>query len=173
MTRLPQVAHSTREQIAREFDALGPDQCIAEISAHLREHNPEWLHMATKCARDVGDPRRIMRGFCMFYRLLIAQASDEHTLMMVPGAPAALTLNPLPRVTTATRAAIVAAIDKHSAEVFVYDAICKLETNNPELLQMADFFASASDNYLGIMQGFALLYAALTIQSGTDSLSVH
>ena len=48
MSTLPRVAESTREQIAREFDDLGPDACIAEISAHLREHNPEWLSMAMK-----------------------------------------------------------------------------------------------------------------------------
>jgi hypothetical protein len=29
------------------------------------------------------------------------------------------------------------------------------------------------DNYRGIIQGFALLYAALVIQSSTDRLSVH
>jgi hypothetical protein len=171
MTVLPRVAQSTREQIAREFDDAGPDQCIADISAHLREHNPEWLYMAAKCASDVGNPQRIMRGFCMFYRLLIAQASPDHKLTMVPGAPA--TLNPLPRITTATRAAIVAAIDKNSTDIFICDAICELEKGNPELLQMADYFASASDNYLGVMQGFALLYTALLIQSGTDSLSMH
>lgn len=171
MTMLPRVAQSTREQIAREFDDLGPDKCIGEISAHLREHNPEWLHMAAKCASDVGNPQRIMGGFCMFYRLLIAQAFPDQKLTMVPGAPAKL--NPLPRVTTATRAAIVAAIDKNSTDAFIYNAIHELERGNPELLQMADYFASANDNYLGVMQGFALLYTALLIQAGTDSLSVH
>jgi hypothetical protein len=166
---LPRVAQSTREQIAREFDEFGPDQCIAEISAHLREHNPEWLYMAAKCAGDVGDPHRIMRGFYMFYRLLIAQAAPEQELTTVPGALARL--NPLPRVTAATRVAIVAAIDKRSTEAFVRDAIFELEKGNPELLQMADYFASANENYLGVMQGFALLYTALHMQSGTDSLS--
>ena len=61
MSALPRVAESTREQIAREFDDLGPDACIAEISEHLRDNNPEWLHMAAKCAGDVGDARRIDR----------------------------------------------------------------------------------------------------------------
>jgi hypothetical protein len=171
MTMLPRVAQSTREQIAREFDGVGPDRCIGEISAHLREHNPEWLWMAAKCAGDAGNPRRIMGGFCMFYRLLIAQASPDHKLTMIPGAPAAL--NPLPRVTMATRAAILAAIDKNSTESFIFDAIDELERGNPELLQMADYFASSTDNYSGVMQGFALLYAALVIQSGADGLSLH
>ena len=90
MSALPRVAESTREQITREFDDVGPDACVAEISAHLREHNPEWLYMAAKCAGDVGDPQRIMGGFCMFYRLLIAQAAPGHPMTMESGAPAAL-----------------------------------------------------------------------------------
>jgi hypothetical protein len=170
MSALPRVAESTREQIAREFDELGPDACIAEISAHLREHNPEWLSMARKCADDASDAKRILGGFCMFYRLLIAQASPDHPTK-TPGALALL--DPLPRVTAQTRAAIVAAIDESSPETFVNNAILQLEGGNPELLQMAHYFASAHENYLGTMQGFALLYAALLIQSGADRLSVH
>jgi len=171
ISALPRVAESTREQIAREFDELGPDACVAEISAHLREHNPEWLSMATKCAGDASDPKRIMGGFCMFYRLLIAQASPGHPLTRSPGALALL--DPLPRVTAQTRAAIVAAIDQSSPENFVNNAILQLEGGNPELLQMAHYFASAHENYLDTMQGFALLYAALLIQADADRLSVH
>jgi hypothetical protein len=170
MSSLPRVAESTREQIAREFDHRGPDVCMAEISAHLRQCNPEWLDIATRCAGDAGNPGRIMSGFCMFYRLLVAQASPHHP-MKTPGALAAL--NPLPRVTVETRAQIVAEIDKTSTESFVNAAIGQLEVGNPELLQMAHFFASAQDNYLRTMQGFALLYCALLIQSRADRLSVH
>jgi hypothetical protein len=112
-----------------------------------------------------------MGGFCMFYRLLIAQAAPRHPLTAESGAPAGL--NPLPRVTAATRAAIVAEIDKIGTENFIHDALRELEGGNPELLQMAHYFASAHDNYAGIMQGFSLLYIALAIQSGTDRLSVH
>jgi hypothetical protein len=171
MSVLPRVAESTREQITREFDDVGPDACVAEISAHLRENNPEWLYMAAKCAGDVGDPRRIMSGFCMFYRLLIAQAAPTHPMTTESGAPAEL--NPLPRVTAATRAEIVAKIDKSGADAFIHDALQELDDGNPELLQMAHYFASAHDDYLGVMQGFALLYIALRIQSETDRLSVH
>jgi hypothetical protein len=171
MSALPRVAESTREQITREFDDVGPDACVAEISAYLREHNPEWLWMAAKCAGDVGDPPRIMGGFCMFYRLLIAQAAPRHPMTIESGAPAEL--NPLPRVTVATRAAIVAKIDQSGAETFLNDALRELDGGNPELLQMAHYFASAHDNYLGVMQGFALLYTALLIQSEADRLSVH
>jgi hypothetical protein len=171
MSALPRVAESTREQITREFDDVGPDACVAEISAHLREHNPEWLYMAAKCAGDVGDPQRIMGGFCMFYRLLIAQAAPSHSMAIESGIPAEL--NPLPRVTVAARAAIVAKIDHSGTETFLNEALRDLDGGNPELLQMAHYFASAHDNYLGVMQGFALLYTALLIQSEADRLSVH
>lgn len=108
MSTLPRVAESTRERVAREFDDLGPDACIAEITAHLRESNPEWLYTAARYARDFGA-----------------------------------------------------------------DAIRQLESGNPELLQMAHFFAAAQANYSRTMQGFALLYAALAIQANSDRLSVH
>ena len=49
----------------------------------------------------------------------------------------------------------------------------QLDGGNPELLQMAHYFASAQDNYLEVMQGFALLYTALLMQSEADRLSVH
>src|ERR1700685_4329910 len=121
MSALPRVAESTRQQITREFDDAGHDASIAEISAHLREHNPEWLNMAAKCAGDVGDPQRIMGGYCMFYRLLIAQAAPSHPMAIESGASAEL--NPLPRVTMATRAAIVDKIDQSGAETFLNDAL--------------------------------------------------
>src|ERR1700722_8712946 len=169
MSALPRVAESTRQQITREFDDAGPDACIAEISAHLREHNPEWLNMAAKCAGDVGDPPRIMGGFCMFYRLLIAQAATSHPMMIESDAPAEL--NPLPHFTAETRAAIVAAIDKNGAETLIKDALQKLGGGNPELLQMAHYFASAQDNYLDIMQGLHLLNTALLLKPGADRKS--
>jgi hypothetical protein len=171
MSALPRVAESTREQIAREFDDLGPDACIAEISEHLREHNPEWLNIAAKCAEDVGDARRIMAGFCMFYRLLIAQVARSYPLTVASRMP--VELNPLPRVTKMTRATIVAEIDRRGTEAFIHDAIQELADSNPELLQMTHYFASEHGNYAGIMQGFALLYAALLEQSAADRLLVH
>jgi hypothetical protein len=72
-----------------------------------------------------------------------------------------------------TRAALVAEIDQRGTEAFIRDAIQELEDSNPELLQMAHHFASEHENYAGIMQGFALLYAALVKQSAADRLSVH
>ncbi|HEY0745911.1 MAG TPA: hypothetical protein VGD63_04370 [Steroidobacteraceae bacterium] len=171
MSTLPRVVESTREQIAREFDDLGPDACIAEISEHLRDKNPEWLYMAAKCAADVGNAQRIMAGFCMFYRLLVAQVAPSRRLTTPSGV--AVGLDPLPRVTAETRAAIVAEIDQRGTEAFIRDAIDQLEDTNPELLQMAHYFASEHENYAGTMQAFALLYAALLKQYGSDRRSVH
>jgi hypothetical protein len=74
MSALPRVAGLTWERIAREFDDRGPEVCCTEITLDLQENSPELLDMAARCARDVGDPVRIMRGFCMSYRLLTAEA---------------------------------------------------------------------------------------------------
>jgi hypothetical protein len=112
-----------------------------------------------------------MAGFCMFYRLLIAQVAPSSPLTSGSGVP--VRLNPLPRVTEMTRAALVAEIDQRGTEAFIRDAIQELADSNPELLQMAHNFASEHGNYAGIMQGFALLYAALFAQSTADRLSVH
>ena len=74
MSSLPRVAGLTRERIAREFDDRGPDVCRTEIILDLEANNPELLDVAARCARDVGDFARIMTGFCLFYRLLTAEA---------------------------------------------------------------------------------------------------
>ena len=50
MSVLPRVTELTRERISREFDDLGPDACMAEIKADLRQHNPELLDMAFRWA---------------------------------------------------------------------------------------------------------------------------
>ena len=50
MSVLPRVTELTRERISREFDDLGPDACMAEIKADLRQHNPELLDMASRWA---------------------------------------------------------------------------------------------------------------------------
>jgi hypothetical protein len=43
-----------------------------------------------------------------------------------------------------------------------------LERTDPELLQMAHSFAERQGNYLALMQGFALLYKSLVVQSVAD-----
>jgi len=56
---------------------------------------------------------------------------------------------------------------------FTLDSIAELEQHNPELLQVAHNFASGLGNYLHAMQGFALLYKALIMQSRTERARLH
>lgn len=164
MSVLPAVTPLTRERIAREFDDRGPQACIAEIETDLRRHNPELLDMAHRCARSLGDDRKIMIGFGMFYRLLLAPAT--------PGDEGGM-LSPLPRVTAQTRDTIVRMIDSNGTEAFIMDVIAELELNNPELLQMAHGFATRQKDYLLVMQGFALLYLSLREQLAADRRLLH
>ena len=99
-----------------------------------------------------------MVGLAMFYRLLVAEAAAELEL---------------PRVSLATRDAIVREIEDKGAEGFTFEALDEMERANPELLQMAHGFASRQRSYLGMMQGFALIYASLTAQSEADRVRMH
>lgn len=164
MSLLPPVAPLTRESVAREFDDRGPQACMTEIEDDLRRHNPELLDMAGRCARSLGDERRIMIGFGMFYRLLLTAAA--------PGDEGGM-LSALPRVTAQTRDMIVRIIDSRGPEAFTMDVIADLEANNPELLQMAHGFASRQKDYLSVMQGFALLYQSLSEQLAADRRLLH
>jgi hypothetical protein len=92
MSALPRVAGLTWERIAREFDDRGPEVCCTGITLDLQENSPELLDMAARCARDVGDPVRIMRGFCMSYRLLTAEAfadssAAQHVTLRIVSLP--------------------------------------------------------------------------------------
>ena len=167
MSLLPHVTEKARELVAREFDTRGPDVCVEEIIEHLEKDNPELSNMAAKCAADLGSPASAMMGFAMFYRLLTVR------LPTPAAAGAAPMLTPLPRVSAKTRAMLVAEIDQNGAEVFTRAAIAELEEGNPELLQMAHGFASASGNYLLAMQGFALLYRSLVLQSAVERFRLH
>ncbi len=164
MSPLPLVTPLIRERIAREFDDRGPDACMIEIEDDLRRNNPELFDMIAKCAQSLGDYRRIMVGFGMFYRLLLAPAT--------PGDERAL-LSPLPRVTAQTREMIVRLIDNQGSEAFTLEIIEGLEADNPELLQMAHGFASSQTDYLLVMQGFALFYKSLIDQFSADMASLH
>jgi hypothetical protein len=73
-----------------------------------------------------------------------------------------------PRVTPDTRDLIVKQIDQKGTEAFTMECIDDLEATNPELLQMAHNFASRHRDYLGVMQGFALLYKSLVLQTSAD-----
>ena len=137
---------------------------MIEVINDLRQHNPEVLDMAIKCAKSHGDFPRVMKGFGMFYRLILAPA--------VPDCGGSL-LNPLPRVTPQTRDLIVAQIDELGPERFIMSVIAELENNDPELLQMAHNFASMQPDYLAVMQGFALLYKSLAEQGCADRTLPH
>lgn len=163
MSTLPRVTDLTRERVAREFDDLGPEACVAEIIEDMKASNPELLDMAWRCADDVGEPHRVMAGFCMFYRLLVAQSLTD-----MPEAKTGPSLSPLPHVTHTTRDRVVQEIDARGAEQFTMDHIDELERHNPGLLQMAHNFATHQPNYLGIMQGVALLWSALLAQVAAD-----
>ncbi|RUM23883.1 hypothetical protein EFQ99_18010 [Rhizobium vallis] len=164
MSVLPRVTELTRERISREFDDLGPDACLAEIKADLRQHNPELLDMARRWAGGGAEAASLMTAFGMFYRLLAAEAD-------VPMGSSAL--NPLPRVSIEVRDAIVKRIDRTDNETFTREAIDNLEVINPELLQMAHGYASRRLDYGRTMRGFALLHEALLIQSRRDQASRH
>jgi len=170
MTALPRVAHHTRERVSREFDDFGPEACVAAITADLKNENPELLDMAWKWARDVGPPEKMMLGFCMFYRLLVVESRDSSRLLIDGGAAE---LSGLPRVTAETRDRIVHEIDEHGVEAFTRSSLDTLERSNPELLLMAHAFASRYPEYLRIMQGFGLLYAALSAQAQSDDAYIH
>jgi hypothetical protein len=159
MSALPRVTEITRERIAREFDRLGPDACMAEITENLKQHNPELLDMILKCAIDLGNRSKVMQGLGMFYRLLITQSWADAGKSLP---------NLLPRITAETRDLIVRQIDEKGSEAFTMECIEDLEESNPELLQMAHNFASRHTDYLGVMQGFTLLYRSLVVQSAAD-----
>jgi hypothetical protein len=158
MGELPRVSALTRERIALEFDDRGPEACMAEITRDLYENNPELLGIARRCAADTANAEKALLGFGMFYRVL---ASEWPT-------SAGVTLSPLPRVTADTLDALVEEIDEQGSETFTMESLDVLERSNPELLAMAHTLASAHREYLGIMQGFALVYRSLALQSAAD-----
>ena len=164
MSALPRVTESIRELVSRQFDSLGPEACLAEITESLLRENVEFLEMARKCAADVGDALKVMVGFGMFYQLLVLASADitEQRLM-----------HALPSVTTETRDALVREIDEDGSEAFTQRVIEDMERTNPELMQMTHSFASRFEDYLRVMQGFALLYRSLAVQLAADRRNLH
>jgi len=171
MSSLPCVADVTRERVTREFDDRGPEVCRTEIILDLQVNNPEWLDMATRCARDVGESTRIMTGFCLFYRLLTAQV--RATAGISHAGPAQREPAALPRVSAATRADIVSQISTLGSREFTSKAVDELERSNPELLIMAHHFAERQTDYLGVMQGFALLFRCLSAEAARERGILH
>jgi hypothetical protein len=164
MSSLPRVTEWTREFVSRQFDDLGPEACLAEITECLTRENPELLDMARNCAADVDNGPKVMVGFGMFYQLLVSASSDTIEKQI---------MHPLPCVTAKTRDSLVREIDEERSESFTLRTIEDLERTNPELMQMAHGFASRHQDYLRVMQGFALLYRSLVVQSGADRKYLH
>jgi hypothetical protein len=144
---------------------------VEVITDNLRANNPELLDIAAKCAADTGERKEAMLGFCVFYRLLLAQVAADGERAWTP-APRAQ-FDPLPRVTPQTRAAVLRQIDARGPENFTRDSIDELERSNPELLQFAHRFAARHPDYLRTMQGFALLYACMVMQMAQDRSRAH
>ncbi|MDB5699684.1 MAG: hypothetical protein JWN69_2488 [Alphaproteobacteria bacterium] len=158
MVALPPVDEIFWERVAREFDDAGPEACMADILDELLTHNPLYLEMATRYARDCHNPDRVLTGFAMFYRIIALASRDRGRTV--------------PRITNDTRDAITTLIGEFGEERFTLLATETLHGENPYLLQMADSFASPSDNHLIIMQGFVLLYKALSAQAVIDGLRI-
>jgi hypothetical protein len=171
MASLPRVGSITWERIAREFDDRGPEVCRTEITRDLEANNPELLDMATRCARDVGDFVRVLTGFCMFYRLLWAEARALAGAAEHSGDRRELSL--LPKVSPATRATLVKRIEAMGSKEFTREVIGELERDNPELLLMAHHFAEDQPDYIGVIQGFALLYACLLAEALEERGALH
>ena len=164
MSILPRVSPSTRELASREFDDIGPAASVSQIVEELQRNNPELLHMASQWVNDLDDRDPVMTAFSMFYRLLTAELgpSGDH-----------LGLSPLPRVSDEARTMIVERIESEGDERFSLNALVEMDRSNPELLEMAHYFASDRADYAQVMGGFALLYATLQLQSDIDRRSAH
>ena len=164
MSSIARVTETAREHLAREYDARGPEVCTLEVVDHLNLHDPEFLDIAMKCAVDTDNPDKAMTGFSMFYRLVAGHP---------PSGFGVRTLTLLPHVSAETRDRLVAEIDAKGVEPFTREAIAELDDSTPELLQMAHGFASGFADYLLVMQGFALLYRALTVQATAEPGPPH
>ena len=206
MSALPRVIETTRERVNQEFHDLGPERCLAQISDEMARDNPELLDIARRCAWDVAatgiQPSKVLAGFAMFYRLLLAQweparstskpsrarATTRSALEVAKASEIEITgcfraklarqfgivqLNPLPRVTLETRDRLLKAITEEGPEAFTIAALKNMDVHNPELLQMAHSFAMPFEDYAGIMRGFAVLYIALTLQAEADKARMH
>ena len=50
---------------------------MAEVIEDLKRHNPELLEMAVNRAESGNDRSRVMQGFGMFYRLILAPSVPD------------------------------------------------------------------------------------------------
>jgi hypothetical protein len=59
------------------------------------------------------------------------------------------------------------------SQEFTRETVAELEQNNPELLIMSHNFAEDHEDYGGVMQGFALLYASLLAEAAQERGVLH
>ena len=159
MATLPLVSERHWERVARDFDDVGPEACVAEIVEELRAENPHYLAIARRCARDAGDEAGAFTGFATFYRILGLDARERGRAV--------------PRITAQTLDVIDTLIEEFGEEQLMVLATEMLCEENPSLAQMADSFASRQQDYLTVMQGFVLLYKCLSVQAMIDGLTAR
>ncbi|KRA84009.1 hypothetical protein [Altererythrobacter sp. Root672] len=159
MTTLQPVSERHWERVARDFDDVGPQACVAEIVEQLRAENPHYLAIAKRCARDDGDEAGAFTGFAKFYRILALDARDRGGVV--------------PRIAAQTLDVIDTLIEEFGEEQFIALAAEMLCDENPVLVQMADSFASRQQDFLRAMQGFVVLYKCLSVQAVIDGLTAR
>lgn len=158
MSSLPRITERICEQVAREFDDLGPDACMAVVTQDLRRNNPALLDMACGWANDVREPIRMLLGFGRFYRLLMAQTPSSETAG----------LSALPCVSAETARQVAEQLHRQGSEAFTAQSLARMERDNPALLRMAKACIAENDDHLQVMQGFAFFYRTLEEQSAAD-----
>lgn len=159
MPTLPSVSDRHWERVARDFDDIGPEACVAEIMNEMRANNPRYLAIARRCARDTEDPTGTFTGFAKFYAV-VALGAHEHG-------------RAVPRIASQTLDVIDTLVQEFGEDCFVTLATELLWRENASLAAMAHSFASPRPDYLTIMQGFAVLYNCLSMQGKIDSLSAR
>ena len=157
MPSVPLVSEDHWERVARDFEDVGPEACIADIVDELRTDNPHYLAIARRCAHDALDEAGALTGFLKFYRILAFGARDRGELV--------------PRIAPQSLDVVDTLIVEFGEDRLVTLAAETLCEENGCLAAMAHGFASRSSDYLVVMQGFAALYYCLSVQATIDSLS--
>ncbi len=157
MPTVPLVSEHHWERVARDFDDVGPEACVAEIVDELRADNPHYLAIARRCARDAADAPGTFTGFAKFYRVLTLGARERGS--------------GVPRIAPQTLDVIDTLVSEFGEAQFVALATETLCTENAWLAAMAHGFASRKPDYPMVMKGFAVLYNCLSVQATIDGLS--
>ena len=166
MSVLPRVTELTRERISREFDDLGPDACMAEIEADLREHNPELLDMASRWA--AGERRSEQPHDGIRHVLQAAGRGSARLRLRLQAAFTCCRAFPSRSATPSSSAstAPMARRSRTRRSTISKPAI-------PNSCRWLTDMRRGDRTMRRTMQGFALLHEALLIQSRRDQASRH